>query len=216
MNDITVTFQPNTTETINYTVWGVNPSGGQFPIASGFTSGTVQVPVSGFPSYFVSAQVPQLQSQAEVDDTSTVTLVFGSQNDFKTILWLVFQHIGQQWGNAAEADMPEVQFNQVIDWQVELDPNYALYYAETISEYTKLLQQTGSSDAALKILFAENQKDAPKLPNVANFVLKEFMIWQVAFGGFRAFGPPYQNYTGWMGGGNFNDIPTPYRTAKNG
>lgn len=125
------------------------------------------------------------------------------------ILWLSFLYIGTNWGTASFCTMPQSQFQQVIAWQVQRDVNYQGYYLAAIAEYNALLEQYGNPQAALEVLFQENQLPAPKLPDVANYVLLEFMRWNVAFGGFRAFN--YENYNGWMGGGSFLNQPPPYR-----
>ena len=93
---------------------------------------------------------------------------------------------------------------------MQRDPNYAAYYAQATLEYSALLNQFGgNTQLALQALFSENQLPNPKLPNVANFVLLEFMRWNVAFGGFQTFN--YANYNGWMVGGSYLKVPPPYR-----
>ena len=123
-------------------------------------------------------------------------------------LWAIFGYIGQKWGTTTTCTMPQTQFQQVLQWQMERDPAYLAYYIECLAEYNALVQQFGAP-AAMAMLFAENQLPSPKLPNVANHVLLEFMRWNVAFGGFQTFG--YQNYNGWMGGGSYLSKPPPYR-----
>ena len=215
MSEVTVTFEPNSSESAYYTVYGIPSSGNRVPIASGYASGTTSLPVSGYENYSFTVDAKALISEEMLNTDATVTLAFGSQKDFQTILWSIFQYIGVIWGNTAQSGMEEFQFNRVIDWQVAIDPNYATYYAATVAEYTRLLQSSGSVDVAIRTLFSENQAPNPKVANVEQYVLKEFLIWQIAYGGFSAFGPPYENYTGWMGGGNFNDVPTPYRAIAN-
>ncbi|WP_441288212.1 hypothetical protein ACSRUE_40470 [Sorangium sp. KYC3313] len=126
------------------------------------------------------------------------------------ILWLIFGHIGTSWGTAPFCTMPQSQFQQAITWQVQRDLNYAASYLKTTTEYRVLLERYGNPQAALDVLFKENQVPVDKQPNndVAK-VLLELMRWNVAFGGFRAFN--YENYYGWMGGGSFLNKPPPYR-----
>ena len=123
-------------------------------------------------------------------------------------LWQIFQFIGVNWGISANCDMPQTQFVEAVNWQTGRDPNYALYYNEAVAELQTLLEKYPPNQA-LQILLQENQLPNPKLPDVANYVLLEFMRWQVAFGGFRSFA--YENYNGWMGGGSFLQVPPPYR-----
>ncbi len=215
MGKVTITFEPNTAAPVDYMVYGISASGTRVPVSSGTVSGTVAIPVSGFDNYTMSAWTRELTADQVISADSTVTLAFGTEVEFQTVLWQIFQYIGVIWGNSAESGLEQFQFQRAVTWQVELDPNYATYYAEAVAEYTRLLQETGSVDTAMRTLFAENQADDPKLPDVAQYVLKEFLTWQIAYGGFRAFGPPYQNYTGWMGGGSFNDVPPPYRAISN-
>lgn len=128
-------------------------------------------------------------------------------------LWLIFLQIGTQWENSQYCDMSQSQFANVIEWQIGLDAGYATYYNEAVAEYQALVAQYGP-ERALEVLFEENQLPAPKFPDIANYVLLEFMRWQVAFGGFRAFG--YENYNGWMGGGSYLKVPPPYRALPDG
>ena len=137
------------------------------------------------------------------------------------ILWKIFSYIGVHWRTMSSCTMPESQFQEVIRWQIQLDSKYQGYYLEAITEYKKLLKQhDGDSQAALQALFEENRlptppatSPEPKHPHIADFVLLEFMRWNVAFGGFRTFG--YENYNGWMGGGSFLSQPPPYRALPN-
>lgn len=122
-------------------------------------------------------------------------------------LWIIFSFIGQNWGTAQTCEMPRSQFDQVIQWQIQRDPSYWGYYAQAIAEYRALYARYGQ--AATAYLYRENQLPNPKLPDVANYVLLEFMRWNVAFGGFRTF--QYENYNGWMGGGSYLTKPPPYR-----
>lgn len=125
------------------------------------------------------------------------------------ILWLMFGYIGTNWGTASSCTLSQSQFEQVIAQQVQRDQQYQGYYLSAIDAYVALLEQYGDPQAALKALFTENQLPTPRLPEVANYVLLEFMRWNVAFGGFRAFN--YENYIGWMGGDSFLSKPPPYR-----
>ena len=122
-------------------------------------------------------------------------------------LWTIFGFIGQNWGTTQTCEMPQWQFNQVIQWQIQRDASYAGYYAQAVAEYKDLYARYGQDAAAY--LYRENQQPSPKLPDVANYVLLEFMRWNVAFGGFRTF--KYENYNGWMGGGSYLKKPPPYR-----
>lgn len=124
-------------------------------------------------------------------------------------LWRIFEFIGTNWGISEICDMPRTQFVQAVDWQVERDPTYAAYYSEAVAELNDLERRYPAPAQALQVLFRENRLPEPKLPNVANHVLLEFMRWQIAFGGFRSF--DYKNYAGWMGGGSFLSVPPPYR-----
>lgn len=124
-------------------------------------------------------------------------------------LWIIFEFIGDNWGNAHLSKMSKTQFSRVLIWQVELNSAYDNYYREAVSRFQELLLENGGDKhQALKVLYSENQ-----LPNAASnigqFVLLEFMRWQLAFGGFRLYG--YENYVGWMEGGSYLNSPPPYR-----
>lgn len=131
-------------------------------------------------------------------------------NDTQTdVLWSIFVYIGENWGTAANCSMPQAQFHQALQWQLQRDSAYLGYYQQTIAEYQRLLAQYGSPPPALAALLAENRYQSSNPSNIANFVLLEFMRWNIAFGGFRTFG--FVNYNGWMGGGSFLQTPPPYR-----
>ncbi|WP_411380050.1 hypothetical protein [Pseudomonas sp. MPB26] len=128
------------------------------------------------------------------------------------VLWSLFGFIGQRWGTAADCQMPQQQFQQALQWQMQRDPSYLGYYRQTIAEYKVLLQQYHQPTLALAALIDQNPY-APSNPSaVANYVLLEFMRWNIAFGGFKTFG--YMNYNGWMGGGSFLNQPPPYRALS--
>lgn len=124
-------------------------------------------------------------------------------------LWVIFSYITANW--KTDCDMPQAQFNQALKWQVGLDKAYSAYYGATVTAFAlQLKRHKGDVNAALKALYSDNEQPNPAEPDVAK-VLGEFMQWNAAFGGFRAFG--YQNYPGWMGNGNFEKEPPPYRVA---
>jgi hypothetical protein len=124
-------------------------------------------------------------------------------------LWQIFQCIGATWGTTSACDMNQAQFTDVVNWQAQRDPAYATYYTAAVAELSRLETMFPPGEA-LSILLSENQLPNPNLPDVANYVLLEFMRWNVAFGGFQLFN--YANYAGWMGGGSFLTLPPPYRT----
>lgn len=130
-----------------------------------------------------------------------------TDEEFDT-LWAMFGYIGSNWNTSHTCNMPRPQFQQAVLWQTQRDPAYNGYYMQAIAEYQRLFREYGP-EAAMTILFRENTLLNPKLPDVANYVLLQFMRWNVAFGGFRTFG--YENYNGWMGGGSFLNQPPPYR-----
>lgn len=123
-------------------------------------------------------------------------------------LWQIFQFVGLNWGTTKACDMTQAQFTDVINWQVQRDPAYATYYAAAVAEYQRLETMFPPAEA-MSVLYAENQLPNPSVPDVATYVLLEFMRWNVAFGGFQVFN--YANYAGWMGGGSFLTVPPPYR-----
>ena len=128
------------------------------------------------------------------------------------ILWDIFAFIRSNWNSSD--DMSQDQFNLMIKYKVGLNGNYLQYYTAAIDEYNKLFNQTGNKQKALTLLYRENILPKPALPDVANYVLGEFMTMHVAFGGFKAVG--YENYRGWMGGGSFEQVPPPYREYNGG
>ncbi|WEL89767.1 hypothetical protein P0D90_07960 [Pseudomonas sp. CBSPCBW29] len=128
------------------------------------------------------------------------------------VLWSLFGFIGLKWGTAADCGMSQQQFQQALQWQMQRDPAYTGYYRDTIAEYQALLRQYGQPSLALAALITQKPYSPSNPSAVANFVLLEFMRWNIAFGGFKAFG--YMNYNGWMGGGSFLQQPPPYRALN--
>ncbi|MGJ8691018.1 MAG: hypothetical protein ACSHW0_00905 [Thalassotalea sp.] len=137
------------------------------------------------------------------DNQAAVTIDYPS-------LWTIFTFIRTNWGT--NDNVGEKQFELILNYRIELNSVYTNYYQETVTEFNLLQQKYGDQQSALKMLFQENQQPTPKITNIANYVLKEFFTMNVAFGGFKAIG--YKNYRAWMGGGNFNQNPPPYRTAQ--
>jgi hypothetical protein len=127
-------------------------------------------------------------------------------------LWEIFSFISKKWQSQDGVSLD--QFELIINYKVTLNSVYTTYYQNTVLEFQKLLNQFGNKEKALVQLFRENQMPTPKLPDVAKYVLNEFMTMHVAFGGFKVLG--YQNYRGWMGGGTYQQTPPPYRVVKKG
>lgn len=125
-------------------------------------------------------------------------------------LWEIFTFIRTKWQNTDGVDVK--QFQMIINDRINLIPAYGDYYQESIAEYQRLIDQYGDKNRALDALFTENELPDPKLPNIANYVLAEFMRMQTAFGGFKKYG--YENFSGWMGGGSYSQSPPPYRVYK--
>lgn len=142
-------------------------------------------------------------------DTTDDAASAGPGPDLET-LWIIYTYIRQRW--QAEDGMSEAQLKLIVDGKIRLYPDYAGYYAAAVTEYRRLLAQTGDRNRALDILYTENQLPNPKLPDVATRVLGEFMTYHVAFGGFRTYG--FENFPGWMGGGSYQQVPPPYRTVN--
>lgn len=134
------------------------------------------------------------------------------EQDQINVLWSLFGFIGQKWGTAADCQMPQQQFQQALQWQMQRAPAYLGYYRQTIAEYQALLQQYHTPTFALAALINQNPYSSSNPSPVANYVLLEFMRWNIAFGGFKTFG--YMNYNGWMGGGSFLNKPPPYRALN--
>ena len=132
-------------------------------------------------------------------------------------LWEIFLFIRTNWQSTDDVNFD--QFESIVNYKTSLDSDYLGYYQQAVTEYENLYQQTGDKQMALGILYQQNQCvdaggdstcSSAKLPEVAKYVLWEFMQMNVAFGGFRDFG--YENYQGWMGGGSYEQVPPPYRT----
>ena len=125
-------------------------------------------------------------------------------------LWEIYTYIRKHW--QAEDGMSTAQLKLIVDGKIAIDPAYAGYYDSAVAEYEALTAQHGSRDKALAALYSENETPNPKLPEVAQYVLGEFMTFHVAFGGFKAYG--FENFPGWMGAGPYTQTPPPYRAAE--
>jgi hypothetical protein len=130
-------------------------------------------------------------------------------------LWQIFVHIGKFWQNM---DDPEPMKSQVYNFvvnRVRLRPIYQEYYISAQKLMSQMIAEYGE-DKAYEILFTDQDalKKPPETPLavVRQKVANELVAWQLAVGGFKAWGAT--NYCSYIGGANIPGQPTPYRTFE--
>jgi len=130
-------------------------------------------------------------------------------------MWQIFVHIGKFWNNMDDPEPLKPMLYSFMVNRINLRPIYQQYYMSAKQVMDQLIATYGE-DQAYEFLFtdADAAKSPPETPiavtrqNVAN----EFIAWQLALGGFKAWGAI--NYCGYIGGGNVPGMPVPYRTFE--
>lgn len=138
-------------------------------------------------------------------------------------MWELFVQIGVYWKNAKSlkmADNPAIEDSfksQLMDFmnnRIQEDPTYYSEYQNARTVIAELTEDYGEEKAYERLFTAPvNPKTPPKTPfeRARIKVSNEFILFQLAVGGFKAFGA--KNYLGYFGGANIEGH-TPYRTPK--
>ncbi len=137
-------------------------------------------------------------------------------------MWELFIAIGDFWkngdfrdGDAGDNDTSyQSQLLSFMNNRIELDPVYLNEY-EGAKVVIEELQDLYGTEGGYKELFTQpvNPKIQPSTPfeRARIKVSNEFVLFQLAMGGFEAFGA--KNYPGYFGGANIKG-KTPYRTIE--
>ncbi len=129
-------------------------------------------------------------------------------------MWRLFVHIGKFWSNMDQPDQYQTQLYSFMVNRISLDPMYHEYYILAKQVTDQLIERLGE-DAAYAFLFTA--PDAGKASTSAlaltrRHVSNEFIAWQLALGGFKAWGA--LNYCGYIGGAYIPGDTVPYRTSE--
>ena len=127
------------------------------------------------------------------------------RREHKDALWHVFSYIGSRWQTTPFNAVTRTAFTRVLDLKTSRTPSYYMEYISAVQLLDKLALQTGSISSAIAGLFENGDHDDSQQQHAYTYVVSEFIMLQVARGGFRKWG--YLNYPGYTGG-SFNN---PYR-----
>jgi hypothetical protein len=130
-------------------------------------------------------------------------------------MWQLFVHIGTFWQNMDNPEPLKPMFYTFLLNRINLYPIYQEYYRIAKQVMDLLIAEYGE-EQAYELLFtdADAAKSPPETPVALTrqAVANEFMAWQLALGGFKAWGAT--NYCGYIGGGYIPGNPAPYRTFE--
>jgi len=122
-------------------------------------------------------------------------------------LWDIFIYIRIRWG--VNDSITIESFNEIINHKITLNKKYYDYYQLALSECQRLYEQVKDMHLAIELLYTNNQLPLPKVPEIAQYVLLEFMQINVVHDGYKII--DFKNYAGAMGG-SFDQSAPPYRT----
>jgi len=135
----------------------------------------------------------------------------------------LFSQIGIFWQNIADSKPYKSRLYAFMQNRIRLRPSYDDYYKIAHKTLTVLIAELGE-EKAYQFLFTnteinKSQSEIYDLPYkekclalTRQKVSNEFVAYQLALGGFKAFGA--KNYLGYIGGAYIPDEPVPYRTAE--
>ena len=135
-------------------------------------------------------------------DPETTGLLRDAQKD---ALWSVFDHIGERWRNAAFNEVARTEFDRILDLKTSRTPSYLAEYVSAVNLLDASAAWMGDAGSAAGELFEDVGVDGSPQRHAHTYVVSEFIMLQIAFGGFRKWG--YVNYPGYAGGSFRN----PYR-----
>ncbi len=137
------------------------------------------------------------------------------RDDVFASMWQIFVHIGKFWKNMDDPAPYKSQLYTFMQNRISLYPIYHDYYILAKEVMDQLIAARGE-EAAYAFLFtdpgATASPPASALAVTHHYVSNEFVAWQVALGGFKAWGA--RNYCGYIGGAFIPGHPVPYRTCE--
>lgn len=136
-------------------------------------------------------------------------------NDVFDLLWEIFSQIGKFWQDMDDPSPYRIQVYNFVLNRMNLRPIYHDYYTSAPAVIKQLKDQLGQ-DKAYEFLFTDQASNVspPQTPVavVRQHIVNEFIAFQLALGGFKAFGAV--NYCGYFGGANIPGKQVPYRTFE--
>jgi hypothetical protein len=136
------------------------------------------------------------------------------REDVFEAMWQLFVQIGTFWKNMDHPAPYRSQLYTFMSNRIGLYPLYHDYYILAKEVMDQLVAERGV-EAAYACLFTDpGAMECPPrtaLAVVRQYVSNEFVAWQLALGGFKAWGA--KNYCGYIGGAFIPGQPAPYRTG---
>ena len=153
--------------------------------------------------YNIEARNPLRDDESLLDDPTTEDM------------WKLFLAICDYWQNVPRPEAMRSSLIVFMNNRIKLNPNYMSEYRNASTVIRELITELGEKDAYKKLFtdpVANMSPPMTKLARVRQLVSNEFIILQLALGGFKAFSSgDGANYPGYFGGPNIDGQP-PYRT----
>jgi hypothetical protein len=132
-----------------------------------------------------------------------------------SVLWEIFEQIGMFWRNMDNPAPYKLHVYTFLLNRIKLRPVYRQYYHSAPGVITALKEQY-RIDKAYEFLFTDPSINTfPPQTDVAvvrQNIVNELIPYQLALGGFKAFGAV--NYCGYIGGSYIEHREPPYRTFE--
>lgn len=157
----------------------------------------------------------QKEYEKRVDHLSNEEDLVISDELFES-MWELFEQIGKHWKTGDLPELKDAQSNLLVfmNNRIRLNPGYIHEYQNAAAVIAELTEELGKDKGYEKLFtdpFANQPNPVTRLARARRLVSNEFVLLQLALGGFKAFGA--ENYLGYFGGANIKGN-TPYRTFE--
>ncbi len=128
-------------------------------------------------------------------------------------LWRVFSAVDTTWGLGGIAPALRSQWQELLVSRIEAQPSYFGEFENAVLVVDELVSEfpdRWSEFLFFETVVVDETRVSTRLQHAKYFVFNDFLRAFVMLGGFASFGG--KNYTGYMGGSRFRDVP-PVRTG---
>jgi hypothetical protein len=122
-------------------------------------------------------------------------------------LWHLARLLAARWDLTASLTIREADFVRFVTAKTSEPPGYLTEYEAAVATHRAAGEDVG---ALFEARFRTSRAETEAFARLHRFVIREFLEWLVANGGFRRFG--YVNYRGFSGGPLGDPARPPYRT----
>ena len=127
-------------------------------------------------------------------------------------LWSIFNWIGRKWDDKEFCLVGEKELKSTLSLKTSSIPSYFTEYCEAAKILRCLTAELEEQKALEQLFFVPADTTnfySTRLGHIRQFVITEFIRYQVSQGAFRKFG--YMNYRGYAGGPYSDPARLPYR-----